>query len=125
MNYLLLNGNIQLDQLLEDTGVKRDVVIQLQNREIIKLYSSENVDEVNPLQRTTLTAEQSRLVTDILNSKSVIDKNANLGQVHLLYGPTGSGKLKFILQQWKIPIHRYCSLLSSRDIAYRTNACSP
>lgn len=97
INYLLLNGSIQLDQLLEDTGVKRDVVIQLQNREIIKLCSSENVDEVNPLQRATLTEEQSRLVMDILNSKSVLDKHSNFGQVHLLYGPTGSGKTEVYL----------------------------
>lgn len=103
INYLLLNGIIKLDQLLEDIEVKRDVIVQLQNRNIIKLYSSENVDissninEVNPVRKASLTEEQSSVVKDILNSKGVLDAYSNATHVHLLYGPTGSGKTEVYL----------------------------
>ncbi len=92
VNYLLLNGCVELDRLLEDTEVKKDVLVQLKNKKIIEILDYKP-EEVNQTYNVILDEEQTQVVKDIILNETV--------QKHMLFGPTGSGKTEVYMEIMK------------------------
>ncbi|MFN6992060.1 MAG: primosomal protein N', partial [Fervidobacterium sp.] len=100
VNYLLFNGSgfCMLDQLIEDTDISKDVIVQLVNKGVVKISEhaptstlegfSKSINKVS--QKTVLTEEQAEVVKNILSH--------HVGEKHLIFGPTGSGKTEVYLR---------------------------
>jgi len=96
INYLLMKNFALVEELLEDlqdSGIDRNVLIQLKNKGVIELSEfvlKESEEEyLSYLISRKLTDEQKTAVQSILESKEY--------SKHLLFGPTGSGKTEVYL----------------------------
>lgn len=96
VNYMLFNGRgfSSLEQLLEDTEVSKDVILQLKNKGVVEILEHAPIAKSD--QRTSsnvsLTEEQENVVKNILSQNNSSEKK------HLLFGPTGSGKTEVYLK---------------------------
>lgn len=97
VNYLLLKGPTEVEQIVEDLDVKKDVIVQLKNRRIIEILEHctnlemFSVNNTKP-QKVLLNDEQQSLVDKILSY------DFSEGRKHLIFGPTGSGKTEVYLE---------------------------
>ncbi len=94
VNYLLLKGPTEVEQIIEDLDIKKDVIVQLKNKGIIEILeqcSDFETLNIKP-QRVILSDEQKSIVDKILSYDFRKEKK------HLVFGPTGSGKTEVYLE---------------------------
>ncbi|WP_448376366.1 replication restart helicase PriA [Fervidobacterium sp.] len=96
VNYLLLKNYAPVEEViedLEDSGVDRNILIQLKNKGAIEFLEfaikEEEEEYLSYITSRKLTDEQRSAVQNILESKQ--------SSKHLLFGPTGSGKTEVYL----------------------------
>ncbi|MFN3691549.1 MAG: primosomal protein N', partial [Fervidobacterium sp.] len=92
------SGFCNLDQLIEDTDISKDIIVQLVNKGVVEISEhaptstleefSKSINKVG--QKTVLTEEQANVAKNILSH--------HVGEKHLLFGPTGSGKTEVYLK---------------------------
>jgi Primosomal protein N' (replication factor Y) - superfamily II helicase len=97
VNYLLLKGVSTVDEILSDLegeGIDKSVLVQLKNKGVVEIteqpITNETTEQLNSKRK--LTDEQRKAVENILEELN--DRKTHLK--HLLFGPTGSGKQRFI-----------------------------
>lgn len=95
VNYLLIRRNASIDEILkdlEDSGIDRNVIIQLKNKGIVKI--SEGLEEAETTEEFEI---QKKLTTEQLEiSRKVVGNSKH--EKHLVFGPTGSGKTEVYLE---------------------------
>ena len=96
VNYLLLKNYAPVEEViedLEDSGVDRNILIQLKNKGVIEFLEfaikEEEQEYLSYITSRKLTDEQRSAVHNILESKQ--------SSKHLLFGLTGSGKTEVYL----------------------------
>ncbi|MGC8955801.1 MAG: replication restart helicase PriA [Fervidobacterium sp.] len=90
VNYLLMKESAEVEEIVNDLNIEKDVIIQLKNKGIVDVV--EHYISNRSLRKVKLTKEQEEVVRNILSY------NLHDPKKHLLFGPTGSGKTEVYLE---------------------------